>query len=77
MSDSTSPPSPRPVPVQTDELQRVVEAMALPAEARTTFTWMRRPEGWATLVAHVPPKLSKAKTAVLIAALAHELVQGS
>jgi hypothetical protein len=77
MSDPITTPSPRPVPVQTDELQRVVEAMSLPAEARMTFTWLKRPEGWATLVAHVPNKLSKSKTAVLIAALANDLVQGS
>ena len=65
-------------PVQIEELQKVVECMAIPMDGtQVSTTWVRRPEGWVTLVAHVPARFVKTRLAVVIASLASDLVDAN
>jgi hypothetical protein len=75
MEATTIPPAVRPMDIT--EIQKLVEVMQLPAEGRATSAWIKRPDGWSTLVVHVPAKHSKVRGALAIQILSADLVAGS
>jgi len=42
-----------------DERPKLLEAPSLPVDAKLTTSWVRRPNGWQTFVAHVSPKYKR------------------
>ena len=59
-----------------NEVAQALEAFIAPTEGGVAMTWIRRPTGWYTLVAHVPPAAVKTKAATVATTLLTDLTKG-